>query len=168
MSTPIDALGWFGTGVSGAEAAINSGRAPVAPTGGTFSGIMSGMAGMSAFGPIGQAILGGIAGAEEYRMNKKNDQRQARQRMNESAYTAALQDWYSRRNTQEKRAALSNYNQFSTMDQIMPGYTESYKPAALGDMPNFNDYVAGDNKKTNKKNYKKQSRYGAATVGTGG
>ena len=88
--------------------------------------------------------------------------------MNTSAYQAALQDWYQRRNKQETRMALSNYKPFSTMQQIAPGYQDSYKPAPLGAMPNPMDYRAGDNKKTNIANYKTQQKAGAATVGTGG
>jgi hypothetical protein len=149
---------------------VVSGTVPLSGggAGGIFSSLMGAGAAAGPIGMIGSAILGGIAADSAYQAAKKNAQREARQSMNNTAYQAALKDWYDRRNSQEKRMALSNYNPFSTMQQIMPGYTDSYKPAALGDIPNFNNYVAGDNKKTNKKNYAAQSAASAATVGTGG
>jgi hypothetical protein len=143
-----------------------------AQSGSGFASLMSsgGMGGFAAsgWGMLAQGILGGIAAESEYQAAKKNSQRQAVQGMNTSAYQLALQDWYQRRNKQETRLALGNYTPFSTMEQIAPGYKETYKPAELGAMPNPMDYRAGDNKKTNLSNYKTQQKTGAATVGTGG
>ena len=143
-----------------------------AASGSGFAALMSsgGMGGFAAsgWGMLAQGIMGGIAAESEYQSAKKNSQRQAMQGMNTNAYQMALQDWYSRRNKQETRSALGNYTPFSTMQQIAPGYKETYKPADLGAMPNPMDYRAGDNKKTNLSNYKKQQSSGAATVGTGG
>ena len=143
-----------------------------AASGSGFAALMSsgGVGGFAAsgWGMLAQGIMGGLAAESEYQAAKKNSQRQAMQGMNASAYQMALQDWYSRRNKQETRSALSNYTPFSTMQQIAPGYKEVYKPAELGAMPNPMDYRAGDNKKTNIANYKKQQKSGVATVGTGG
>ncbi len=143
-----------------------------AQSGSGFASLMSsgGVGGFasSGWGMLAQGILGGIAAESEYQAAKKNSQRQAMQGMNANAYQMALQDWYQRRNKQETRMALSNYKPFSTMQQIAPGYQETYKPADLGAMPNPMDYRAGDNKKSNIANYKKQQKSGVATVGTGG
>lgn len=143
-----------------------------AQSGSGFASLMSsqGVGGFasSGWGMLAQGILGGIAAESEYQSAKKNSQRQALQGMNTSAYQMALQDWYQRRNKQETRMALSNYKPFSTMQQIAPGYQETYKPANLGAMPNPMDYRAGDKKKTNISNYKNQQKAAAATVGTGG
>lgn len=167
MSVPADMMN-FATKI-GSGAKVAAAQAPA--SGGAFASLMSGGIGgfaSSGWGMLAQGVLGGIAGESEYKSQKKNSQRQALQGMNTSAYQLALQDWYQRRNKQETRAALSNYNPFSTMEQIAPGYKETYKPAELGAMPNPMDYRAGDNKKTNARNYAAQQKAGAATVGTGG
>lgn len=146
---------------------------PTPPASGSgFAALMSngGLGGFasSGWGMLAQGILGGIGAESEYQAQKKNSQRQALQGMNTSAYQLALQDWYNRRNKQETRMALSNYKPFSTMQQIAPGYQDTYKPAELGAIPNPMDYRAGDNKNTNKKNYAAQQAGAAATIGTGG
>lgn len=137
-------LGLGGIGASSASSAIGAGTSAA-------GGIMSGIMGGAALGPAGMiagAVLSGVSSYMQAKQQKKSEQRAARQGLYNEAYSMALEDWYGRRDKNEKRMALENYNQFNTMDQISPGYEDVYKPAEVGDIPDSRAYVAGNNKKT--------------------
>ncbi len=131
-----------------------------------FSGGMAGPWGMAA-----QAVLGGVESYMAEKAQKKNEQRQARQRMNEEAYSKALGDWYNRRDKAEWRSASNEYAKFSNIANFAPNYKQDYQAAALGDIPTTDGYVAGNAKNTTTANNNAQRTAAAGTVGgpvTGG
>jgi hypothetical protein len=148
--------------------------AAAASGGGGMMSMLMGAGGLGGFaaGPIGMvagAVLQGIAAEQAYKTDKKKSQREARQRMNDQAYNAALADWYKRRDKADWRNASGNYRQFSTVSRINPNYVDNYKPAAVGATPSVKDYVAGDNKNTTAANQRAQDKAAASTLsGYGG
>ncbi len=153
-------------GVTGAGAGISAIMGGAGAAGG-LSGLMAGGAG----GPI--AMVAGAAlkmyqAKQAERAQKKLDQRQARQRMNEEAYSAALEDWRIRRDKQDWRNAAGNYKQFSSVGTFAPNYQNMYTPAAVGDQPTSEGYIAGNNSKTNAANSAYQKAQSAKTLSSYG
>lgn len=140
---------------------------PAAAAGGGLSGLMAGAAG----GPITMGlgmVASYFAAKDAARQQKKTEQRQAKQRMNEESYSKSLDDWYKRRDKADWRNGAGNFKQFSTVGNINPNYVDKYKAAEVGKMPTSDGYIAGDNKKTNAANNKMQQAAGAKTLSSYG
>jgi hypothetical protein len=101
---------------------------------------------------VAMSVLGGIQAAQATRDARDVVKVNAENSNLSNAYTLALKDWYNTRDKINTRGALENYKQFSTMDQIAPGYKDVYKPAELQAQPNVTDYLGHRrNKKVNAK-----------------
>jgi hypothetical protein len=130
-----------------------------------------GMAGLASLagGPVGMVagmVLSGIQAASARRQAISDQKVNQQNNLAQTGYAMALQDWYKRKDKGERRMGLENYNQFNTMEQIAPGYKDVYKPAALGKMPNSDDYVSHRNQKKQNVKIKNQEKAGQATIGS--
>ena len=126
------------------------------------------LAGLAAgpWGMLATSILGGIQSAQAKRDARDVARVNQGNSLMSQAYQLALADWQQQKNRLEKRSALENYKQFNTVGQIMPGYKDVYKPAALGDKPNPIDYTAHRNQKKNNVKIKNQNKQAQSTMGT--
>jgi len=98
------------------------------------------------WGMIASAALSALGSGMSASSASKASAQAAAQRsasdLNAIGYERALEDWYARKNKQEKRMALENYNQFSTIKQFAPNYADAYHPAPVGAVPTTGDYLA--------------------------
>jgi hypothetical protein len=127
-----------------------------------------GALGMAA-GPVGMVasmVLSGIQAASARRQAISDQKVNQQNNLAQTAYAAALGDWYKRKDKGERRMGLENYNQFNTMEQIAPGYKDVYKPAALGKMPNSDDYVSHRSQKKQNVKIANQEKAGQASIGS--
>jgi hypothetical protein len=108
-----------------------------------FKSLMGGSDNSSGLGTnIFSALLGGIGGAADAKLQIKMAQDLARIRGEEDrktlGYSADLKDYYDQKNKYRKKVALDTYGQFSLLDRWAPNYTppapidQPAKPTAQG------------------------------------
>lgn len=99
------------------------------------SGGSSSGGGSSAWGNIFQAVLGGIGGSADAKLDFKKLEENIKGKGLEDRktldFTGQLEDYYKQQDKVRKRAALDTYGQFSLLDRYAP----NMKPSAPVQMP---------------------------------